>query len=149
MPRSLKLLFVCNGNICRSPMAEVLAESIGDRLGITVAAKSAGILGIVDAPADPKAVTVCQEIGLDLRGHRSSPITEAALVAADRVLVMELEQATHIRTYYPVVGDKLLLLGPFGGLGDIADPIRGWTWQFRRSRRALETCIEGLLRRLA
>ena len=130
-------------------MAERLAEAIGDRLGVEVEARSAGILGIQDAPADPKAVAVCRELGLDLSDHRSQPISPDLLTWADRVVVMDLEQATHMRSYYPVVGDKLLLLGPFGGTGDIADPRGGWTWTFRRTRKLLETCIDALVRRVA
>jgi protein-tyrosine-phosphatase len=129
-------------------MAAILAEARGDLLGIDVEARSAGTLGIVDKPADANAIYVCGEVGLDLRDHRSQGISEALIAWADRILVMELDQATHLRTYYPSVGDKLLLLGPFGGVGDIADPRGGWAWRFRRTRRLLETCIDGLLRRL-
>jgi protein-tyrosine phosphatase len=129
-------------------MAEVLAPAVGDRMGIDVSARSAGILGIQDAPADPRAVGVCRELGLDLSDHHSQPVSEALLQWADRVLVMELEQATHIRRYYTDIGDRLLPLGPFGGYGDIPDPRGGWNWRFRRSRNQIQACLEGFFRRM-
>lgn len=129
-------------------MAAALAERAGDRLGIEVSARSAGTLGITDKPAHPRAVAVCREVGIDLTAHRSQGISEELIAWADRVLVMELDQATHLRTYYPSVGDKVLLLGPFGGVADIPDPIGGWIWRFRGSRRLIEACVEGLLRRV-
>lgn len=148
MSRPLRLLFVCSGNICRSPMAEGLAESIGERLGIPVQARSAGTLGLIDRPADPKAVTVCREVGVDLGDHRSQGVTEELLAWADRVLVMELEHATHLRSYYTNAGEKVLQLAQLGGRADIPDPLGGWTFTFRSTRRLLETCIEALLRRI-
>lgn len=129
-------------------MAALLAEARGDQLGLDVEARSAGTLGITEKPAHTNAISVCAEVGLDLRAHRSQGISEPLIQWADRILVMEIEQAVHLRNYYPSVGEKVLLLGPFGGVGDIADPIGGWTWRFRRTRKQLETCVDGLLRRV-
>ena len=149
MSRPLRLLFVCSGNICRSPMAEVLAEARGDAIGLPVEARSAGTLGLIDRPADPKAVAVCRERGLDLSTHRSQGLTPELLAWADHIIVMEQSHAAHLREYYDVRGDKILPLGPFGGYGDIPDPIGGWTFTFRWCRRRLEASLDGLLRRLA
>lgn len=149
MSRPLRLLFICHGNICRSPMAEAIAEAHGDTIGLPVEARSAGILGLVDRPADPKAVAVCREIGLDLRDHRSQPITPELLAWADHVLTMDASQAAHLREHYEVPGDKVLLLGAFGGYPAIDDPMGGWTFTFRRCRRRIEASVHALLRRLA
>lgn len=145
----MKLLFVCSGNLFRSPMAERIAEAVGDRYGVSIEARSAGTLGLVDRPADPKAVVVCREIGLDLSDHRSQGLSEALVAWADRIVVMELAHAVHLRTYFPDVGERVVQLGPFVGLSEIPDPVRGWTFQVRRVRRLLERAVDELVRRLA
>ena len=149
MARPLKLLFVCSGNICRSPMAEALSEAIGDELGITVRARSAGTLGIRESAAAPKAIAVCKEVGVDISAHRSQGITHELISWADWVLVMELAHASHLREYYPEVGERMLPLGNFAGTAEIPDPIGGWKWTFRRVRKQLERALRAVLPRLA
>lgn len=144
----MRLLFVCSGNICRSPMAEGLSVGIGASLGIDVHARSAGTLGILERAAARKAVKVCREVGVDISDHRSQAVTAALMEWADHILVMEYAHAAHLREFYPDVGDKLMLLGPFGGEAEIADPIGGWTWTFRRIRKQLEACIRAFLLRV-
>jgi protein-tyrosine-phosphatase len=145
----MRLLFVCSGNLMRSPMAAGLAEAIGDELGLRVEARSAGTLGLVDKPADRRAVDVCREVGVDLTDHRSQAISSDLVGWADRIVVMELAHATHLRSFFPEVGEKVVLLGPFAGRSEIPDPIRGWTFQVRRVRRLLEKGVRAFLERAA
>jgi protein-tyrosine phosphatase len=145
----MKVLFVCSGNICRSPMAERIAEQQADRIGLDLVARSAGTLGLVDRPADPKAVAVMREIGVDLSDHRSRGVTDELVAWADHVVVMELEQAAHLREFFPAIGDKVRLLGTFAGRTRIDDPIGGWTFTFRRTRRVIEEGVRGFLKRYA
>lgn len=146
---ALRLLFVCTGNICRSPMAEGLSLKIGHEFGRDVAARSASVIGLIDRPADPKAVKVCREIGVDLSAHVAQPLSPDLIAWADYVLVMELGHAEQIRETYPEVGEQLYLLGTFGGTLEIKDPYGGWTWTFRRSRKEIELCVREFLRRVA
>jgi protein-tyrosine-phosphatase len=145
----IRLLFVCSGNINRSPMAAGIAQVQADRIGLDIETRSAGILGIVDKPAAPNAVYVCREIGADLSDHRSAPLTDELLAWADRVVVMELEHSGHIHEYFSRYADKVILLGPFGGVEEVPDPNGKWVFTYRRVRRLLETCVEGLLRKIA
>lgn len=144
----MKLLFVCSGNICRSPMAEGLAETMGARRGIDVVARSAGTLGIHERTADAKAIRVCRSIGVDISAHRSQGVSADLVRWADHVLVMEYAHAAHLREFFPEVGDKLLMMGTFVGVAEIADPIGGWTWRFRRTRRQLEKALEAFFQRV-
>ena len=59
----MKVLFVCSGNICRSPMAHGMMVQWADLAGVPVEDQSAGTLGLVDRAAAPKAVAACREIG--------------------------------------------------------------------------------------
>ncbi len=78
-----RLVFVCMGNICRSPLAEAVARSL------SVPAVSAGIDCGDGDHADPRAVAFGKCLGLDLTGHRSVPIGKVGLGAGDLLVGME------------------------------------------------------------
>lgn len=66
-----KLLFVCTGNTCRSPMAEVIFNAIAAERGLDWRAESAGVAAVGERPASPNAIQAAAEIGLDLHTHRT------------------------------------------------------------------------------
>jgi len=66
-----KILFVCTGNTCRSPMAAVIFNAIAAEKGLGYIAESAGVAAVGDRPASENAVKAVAEIGLDLSGHRT------------------------------------------------------------------------------
>lgn len=142
------LLFVCTGNICRSPMAEGIARKDARELGLDVEVQSASAMGLDGRPADPKAVAVCAEIGVDLSNHSAQPVTPEVMTWADHVLVMELRHAHDLRERFPEHDAKIALLGTFGGAMEIADPIGGWKWTFRRIRRQIGSATRSFLLRL-
>ena len=83
-----RVLIVCVGNICRSPMAEgLLRARIRHRPGFQVS--SAGVGALVGHPADPLAVELMAARGIDITGHRARQVTQEMLAAVDLVLVME------------------------------------------------------------
>ena len=142
------LLFVCSGNICRSPMAEGITRIEAERRGFDVSVRSAGTLHINGRPADKHATAVCREIGVDISGHRSQGVSDELVEWADHILVMELHHAEFLRNSHEDLGDKVLMFGNFGGTYQISDPVGGWRYQFRSNRKLLQKCVEGLLERL-
>ena len=66
-----KILFVCTGNTCRSPMAAVIFNSIAAEKGLDWFAESAGVAAVGDRPASANAIKAVAEIGLDLSAHRT------------------------------------------------------------------------------
>ena len=66
-----KLLFVCTGNTCRSPMAEVIFNSLAEQKGLDWRAESAGVAAVAERPASQNAIQAVAEIGLDLNQHRT------------------------------------------------------------------------------
>ena len=84
------LLFVCSGNICRSPAAAALARRWLDERGLGhVRTASCGTLRITGEPAAPFSVQALAERGIDLGGHRSRPMSYFLLREADLVVGME------------------------------------------------------------
>ncbi len=84
-----RVLFVCTGNTCRSPMAEVIARSRAAELGWDhVEVRSAGIAAFPGAPASVGAVRAASKHGLDLSDHASAPLTAEAAREADLILTM-------------------------------------------------------------
>ncbi|MDD4173336.1 MAG: hypothetical protein PHN34_03785, partial [Kiritimatiellae bacterium] len=106
------ILFVCSGNTCRSPMAEVLFR-LALRPGAPWRAASAGLAAHVGGRACAEAVQAVAEAGGDLKGHRSQPVTETLLREAYAVIAMTPAQADQLIQRFPSVRDRLFLLRAF------------------------------------
>ena len=144
-----KLLFICTGNICRSPIAEVLAPVIGAKHGHMVQAKSASTLGLKNKPADPHSITVCRWEGIDLSQHRSQPITKELVEWADYILVMDRKHAAHMYHKFPKSSqDKVLELGTFASMSTIPDPVGSWIYVFWQTKKRIIKSLEGFFKRL-
>ncbi|HSR15677.1 MAG TPA: hypothetical protein VLL51_07990 [Gemmatimonadales bacterium] len=133
----MRILFVCTGNICRSPMAEVVARWMA---GEVVEAASAGIHGLEEAPASAHAVTVLAEIGLDGSGHVARRLTPALMARADRIYVMTEEQRSLLSNW---PGSPVELLDPGGG--DIPDPYGRSLEDYRDTLRRIMAAVEARL----
>jgi protein-tyrosine phosphatase len=139
------ILIVCTGNICRSPMGEVLlrASSATSRPGLTVS--SAGLAALEGHPADPLAVTLMAERGLDLSAHRARQLTPELVGAADLILVMDAAQQRRLETLAPSARGRVHRLGRFGDF-DIPDPFRQGRAAFERSLALIEQGLAGFER---
>lgn len=115
-----KIVFVCYGNICRSPLAAKLAEH---RLS-GVAIDSGGFHQHVGRSSPEKMLRIGKSFGIDLSGHRSERVTRDLLQNADLVVAMDLENLECLRRDFPEVWDRTTLLGFFGNppMLAIADP---------------------------
>ena len=121
------VLFVCTGNICRSPMAEGLFRRlIGNRRDITVA--SAGVHAVRGQPPSTYAVEACQREGMDISSIRSQPLTGTLVERATHIFAMTGAHLESIQMLFPNAADKAFLLREFEEAGttvwrDVPDPI--------------------------
>ena len=88
MPKTLRVAFVCTGNICRSPMAAVIAERMFGERGQAAVIISGGTLGLRGKPADRHARRAVSQVGLDLTSHRCQPAAPGLMRVADHIVVM-------------------------------------------------------------
>jgi glycine hydroxymethyltransferase len=121
------VLFVCTGNICRSPIAEGLFRRlIGN--GKEVEVLSAGVHAVRGQPPSLYAVQVCAEEGLDISDLRSQPLTAELVDRATHIFAMTGAHLDTIQTLFPQGAEKAFLLREFEEPGttvwrDVPDPI--------------------------
>lgn len=125
-----RIVFVCTGNTCRSPMAEVMFRTmLAERLGCAPAdlpqhgyhVASAGLAAMSGAPASPESVDLCAEQGIDLTSHSSQPLTETLIDEADRLYTMTAGHREAILSSFPELSDRVEVLSRNGH--DVTDPI--------------------------
>ncbi|MCC8394825.1 low molecular weight phosphotyrosine protein phosphatase [Paraburkholderia sp. MMS20-SJTR3] len=147
-----RVLVVCVGNICRSPMAQAL---LAQRLE-AVAVESAGIGALHGEGADPLAVQLMRERGLDLDAHRARQLTALIAAAADLVLVMDHAQKHYVERRFPALYGRVYLLGSSHGAGgppdarfEIPDPHRKGLASFEQSLALIDAGVDAWCARIA
>lgn len=131
-----RILVVCIGNICRSPMAEYLLKQELPKLDI----HSAGIQGLTGHPADDKALLCMQRLNIDMQAHIAKKLTGDMLKQADLVLVMSQNQQKHIERTWPFAKGKTFRLGHWQQR-DIADPYQHDQAMFDQTCQLIQDCI--------
>ena len=146
----MKILVVCSGNICRSPMVAAYLRQRLERSGLShVVVASAGTLGIEGAPASAQALAAMADIEIDLSHHRSRALSAADLKTSEIVLVMDLGHLEFIAARYPERRDQRYLLRAFergpepsSEAPDLDDPIGSDLDVFREQRETIRVCVD-------
>jgi len=116
-----RILIVCVGNICRSPMAEVLLRKhLGE--GNDIVVESAGLAALVGNSVDPLVERVLAANGLTGEGHAARQVTPEMLGKADLVLAMQKRHMDAIHAIAPQARGKTFLMGRWDGNCEVPDP---------------------------
>lgn len=149
------ILFVCTGNICRSPMAEGLARGmLAGRLGVEAGGLeeagfrvvSAGTSSFGGNPPSPEAVEVMREVGVDISGHRSQPMTFELVKDADDIFVMAPDHSGAVKSLDYDAGMRARMVRDDGVAVD--DPIGAPIETYRRVRDELSEAVARRLEEL-
>jgi protein-tyrosine phosphatase len=147
-----KILVVCVGNICRSPVAVGLFKiQLPDR-----DIQSAGMSAAIGQTADPMACQIALKHGVDISAHRARQLTNWMMQDAELVLVMEVNHQKQLSNKYPLSRGKIRCLGEFDSLGDlgasssvdIADPYRQSEQAFLLSHARIARCVDAWASRI-
>lgn len=147
----MKILLVCSGNTCRSPMAEALLKQEASRRGMTgYDFHSAGLHTSPGSRASKYAVEAMAARGIDIDRRQSQQISAQMVQEANMVLTMTRQQAYTLIEELPQYGHKVLALGDYVGAGgDVQDPWMGSAGDYERIAVQLEEMVSLVLDRLA
>jgi protein-tyrosine phosphatase len=143
------ILFVCTGNICRSPFAEGLLKNLVQKKGLDdIIIDSAGLLALPGNSASGLAQKVAAEYDVDLSGHIAKSVKEDIIAGSDLILVMENSHAKDLLDAFPEAEDKVFLIRRFARFGSrdrgVADPY-GLNYEaYRFCFLDIQDCVSGL-----
>jgi protein-tyrosine-phosphatase len=148
MAKQKMVLFVCTANMCRSPMAEyIFRAEAGPQCNWRGA--SSGIAAASGAPASESAVDALRDIGIDLRPHRSQPLTRELVEEADLIVTMTAEHSARVVWRFPDTAPKVRLLTSFLpekiADEDIPDPVGFGGFVYLGVRDLIRSCMPGLI----
>jgi protein-tyrosine-phosphatase len=145
-----KVVFVCTGNTCRSPMAAGLMRDAASRLSLDLEVQSAGIAAFPGVPYTQEAIEALQEKGIDISGGVSQPLSKTLVMEADVLLTMTPEHRDAILRKLPMLQEKVFLLSDFVGEGEtpVVDPVGQDLDTYRKVREQLEGYVLQALERL-
>ena len=107
----MKIVFVCTGNLCRSPMAEGLLRHAVQEQGCEgIEVSSVGTWAYYGRPATDEAVTTLKERGIDISAHLSRPVEIEELRAADLIVAMTSVHVREITNLAPELADRIVMM---------------------------------------
>lgn len=153
-PKSI--LFVCKGNICRSPFAEQVARKIAfEQSIINIKFYSAGLKVYESLTSPVEVIIVAEKFGVKLNEHKSRGITRKLATSFDMIIAMEAWHIQQLRKYFPDLKDKVYLLSLFNirhyrkywsyKNNNILDPYGKPVEYYQECFKRIEECIVGLL----
>ena len=144
----MRVLFVCTGNTCRSPMAEALLKEISEERNLEIQVDSAGVFAPEGQAASLNAVEVVGNV--DIQEHKSKMLTKELMDWAELVLVMTKSHLSMVENMYPEEKEKTHLLLDYTEYveKDVSDPYGGSLEEYERVKLQLEGAIFALLEKI-
>jgi len=146
-------VFVCYGNIMRSPMAELMFRRTLSEHGVyDMEICSAGIHATPGTEAHPRSQIAGRELGLPLDYHRSKLLTPEMVSKADAIFAMDFQNKAELLNLYPEASAKIFMLSAYAEgrrrYREIPDPFFGDQDEARRCYALLQTCVHNLVKSL-
>jgi protein-tyrosine-phosphatase len=146
-----KLLFVCSGNTCRSPLAEGIAKRLFPQsLNEDIDISSAGSSAMEGFHASDPAVQVASKHGIDLSKHKTRLLSRSLVKQADLIVTMASKHRQTVGILEPSALEHTYLLTDFCDDvdGDVPDPIGGDSDVYGRTYEIIEKCLDSLKNQL-
>ena len=138
-----KILFVCSGNTCRSPMAQGIFNKIAKEKSLVYTAESAGIITKTGLPYSENSVTACKDFDVDITDGKSVSILDFNLSDYDYFIPMSVSHGQAL-VAYGVPKDKIIILKSTG----ISDPYGGDLQIYKDCCQEIYQCILKLVEKL-
>jgi len=151
-----KIVFICTGNTCRSPMAEAILRKALKEHGLAdqYEAASAGLSVAYESGANPKSLQVCRDNGIDLSEHRARQADEAMLWDAYMILTMTQAHRQEILFHFPETDKRVSTLRAYSfslkpeEYSDISDPYGGDLALYAKIFIEIKDCINRMMQKL-
>lgn len=135
----MKVLFICTGNMCRSPMAEGIYNSLSE------GAFSRGLAVPEGCGASKNAITVMKNRGIDITSHKATQLSDADVNDCDVVLTMTKGHRDILLYHYPEARRKIFTLGEYVDGIDISDPYGGNEQVYEACARQIEEYVKKVI----
>lgn len=142
------ILVLCTGNICRSPYGEAKLKAAMPNKRITSAGVATEKSQLQGKPADPLAVKVAQDMGIDISLHQAKQVTQDLIDDYDLILAMERNQLETLCQKFPTARHKSFLYGHWIGLSTIDDPYQKEEQAFRQAFINIDRATDSWLRKI-
>lgn len=138
------ILFICTGNTCRSPFAQVVFNTLARQRGLGCQAESCGMAAVAGQPPFQEGVQAAARLGYQLEQMRARPCTPYLLDWADEIYAMSPSHLRALQLAVPEAGAKAALLAGNG----VPDPFGGGPEAYDQAYTAIEQAVKELLDRI-
>ncbi len=141
----MKILFVCTGNTCRSPLAQAVLQQKIDKENLSIETDSAGVCCGYGEDMSENTSEIIESMGIFFT-HTSQPVTQKLVENSDMVVTMTKGHKEMLKGL--VEEKKLFCIDDITGAGDISDPYGGDMQAYRNVEKQLRDAMDAIVKKL-